>query len=133
MPLVALLWLTLLSGLTLAAPDSPRGGASALAQRAEGRGTSAERRLSARVAAHVARAPEETIRLAAGVTRGAVGRSTGPTASGGAPPSALLAPAWARAPAPTRRSVQGQGVGSHVVAARGRLLPYFPTAPPRLG
>jgi hypothetical protein len=61
------------------------------------------------------------------VTRGERPDGCGPTPP--APPSAPPAPSGATFAAAVRaRTLEA----SHAVAARGALLPYFPTAPPRL-
>ena len=129
MTLVAALWLALLHALCVAAPvRSPDPAAAAARPRA------VQVDAARRIAAHTERAPEQSLRLAPGTAAGAIVRAAGP-GTGSAPIPALLAPAWPRLTGPStlQPALRRRGAASHVVATRGRLLPYFPTAPPRQG
>lgn len=130
MTLVAALWLALLHALCVAAPvRSPDHAATSARPRAVQVDAAA-----GRIAARAERAPEQSLRLAPGIATGAIARAAGP-GTGSAPIPALLAPAWPRLTEPStlQAALRRRGGASHAVATRGRLLPYFPTAPPRQG
>lgn len=130
MPFVAVIWLALLHALSLAAPLPVRGGAGAgvpervvqLHDTAPG------------IAAQRAHAPDDALRAAHRITGVAAARTTGAPPHGGASMPAFAAPASPSFPSQqARETLRRHGNASHAVAARGRLLPYFPTAPPHQG
>jgi hypothetical protein len=132
MPLVVALWLALLQALSLAAPARPAGveGASPSA-RVEQAGPTGRR-----VAIPHPGTPAEALPAGARVAADVLVRSGGPPPVGGAGPLAAL-PVFARpglaAAAVARRALRRHGGASHAIAARGGVLPYFPTAPPIQG
>jgi hypothetical protein len=130
-PFVVALWLALLQALSpvpssLRSPDGGARGAHVGAARSVGD----ERRLDA----GPARRPHEALASARVVAEAALTRATPPTPpQSGTAPAALGAPAWPARASEARRALRHHGACSHAPAARGGLLAYVPTAPPRLG
>jgi hypothetical protein len=126
MPIVAALWLALIHALFFVAPPRLADGA---AKPRAGIEQTIERR---RLATVPAEAPEEALRAARIVAVTAISRTPGPATVGAGNPAALLQPAWlAVASLTARQALRRHGAVSHALAARGSVLPYFPTAPPR--
>ena len=128
MTFVAVLWLALLHALSLAAPPWHQGDA-ATSRHARVAQLATQRRVAPRPAI----APEESLRAPRVVATTAISRAIGP-APFGTPPHALARPSWpVPATSEARGTIRRFDVASREIAARDRLLPYFPTAPPRLG
>jgi hypothetical protein len=131
MPFVAALALALLQALTVFSPLAPR-------QEGVARERPAAERLAfgdRRIAAVSARLPEKALPAARTLGTPLLPRLASRTPLFDGPPTAaLVAPPSRLASALTAPSrLRFGSVAAHVVAARGSLLPYFPTAPPLQG
>lgn len=123
MPLLAALWLALLP--LLAAPLPARGAVERASIRADLASPAAARRDDARRDDDVLRAPRPLPAL--GALRASAPRPPVPPAHGAAPTP------WPRATVATVAEWWAARQPSHAPAARGGVLPYYPTAPPIRG
>lgn len=133
MPVLSLLWLALLHALTLGAPLRPADAAAARAPVRLERALAAlgGERWEAGARPH---GSDEARRATYRAPTSLASRAAGTGTPGGVPPVAVARPTWPEPAAIVGApALRHHGTAGHARAARGALLPYFPTAPPRQG
>ena len=131
MPLLAALWLALLGALA-AAPTARSLGPAAAAVAAWS-ATPADRPAAADEAARAGRPAREALRAARPVTAATAARAGSASGNGPVPVALASAPRLSGEAAFAADVRARSRAASHAVAARGGVLPYFPTAPPLQG
>jgi hypothetical protein len=131
MPFMAVLAFALLQALAVFSPATLRREELAGTRLFAAQAVGGERR----VAARSADLPEEALPVARTLGAPLLPRlGNRPSVGDGNPPAALVAPLSVAARDPKTRGERLRVESTaHVVAARGSLLPYFPTAPPLQG